>query len=124
MARNGGSRAREGPGSVGFGSPGGSSDDITPAKGTTVVSTVQRGSDLPWVCDPALRPAAARCTPNPCWDGHPLAAAEHARQMRIGAVRLGRLLGEPAPIRHHGEWCAGEFGPDGRWREHCKTAAA
>jgi hypothetical protein len=25
--------------------------------------------------------------PNPCWDGHPLAAAEHRRQMRMAAYR-------------------------------------
>jgi hypothetical protein len=30
--------------------------------------------------------------PNPCWDGHPLAAAEHARQMRMAAKALDRLL--------------------------------
>jgi hypothetical protein len=31
--------------------------------------------------------------PNPCWDGHPRAAAEHARQMQMARVRLDHLLG-------------------------------
>jgi hypothetical protein len=50
-------------------------------------------------------------------NGHQLAADERARQMRIARIRLDRLLyGEP----RRGCWqCPGEFGPDGRFREHC-----
>jgi len=41
MTRNGKSRAREGPGPNGFGSPGRSTDDdITPAKGTGAAAIV------------------------------------------------------------------------------------
>ncbi len=65
--------------------------------------------------------------PNPCWDGHPLAAAEHARQMRMATRALDWLLRyEPGP--GHGPADDGRcwravLGADGRWRPCCRGAA-
>jgi|SoiMethySBSTD1v2_1073268.scaffolds.fasta_scaffold828797_2 hypothetical protein len=64
--------------------------------------------------------------PNPCWDGHPLAAAEHRRQMRMAAIALDRLLdvGKHDPAGHPGFVCPGMFGPGGRWVPCCRGDAA
>ena len=31
------------------------------------------------------------------------------------------VLNTPVPIRLHPVLCGGEYGPDGRWREHCRA---
>ena len=64
--------------------------------------------------------------PNPCWDGHPLAAAEHVRQMRMAAIALDRLLRveEREPADHPGFVCPGMFGDGGKWQPCCRGDAA
>jgi hypothetical protein len=58
--------------------------------------------------------------------GHPLAAAEHRRQMRMAAIALDRLLdvGKHDPADHPGFVCPGMFGPGGRWVPCCRGDAA
>ena len=59
-------------------------------------------------------------------DGHPLAAAERARQREIARIKLDRLLGlsgrdwEPPRLRWE---CPGEFGGNGQWRPCCGRGA-
>jgi hypothetical protein len=58
--------------------------------------------------------------PNPCWDGYPLAQAEHRRQMRLAAVALDQLLGR-RPLRESDGRCHGaEFTASGKVRPCCR----
>jgi hypothetical protein len=69
-------------------------------------------------------------TPNRCWDGHPLAAAEHRRQMRMATAALDELLrdGEDehdSPRRGAAaDTCRGQFTAGGKWVPCCSDGAA